>query len=83
MLNETSKKTDFDKMLNKGMSSPSSYPWFFWLTVIVACSAMALLAFWYIFNTIQSRKQLLLATKNNIASAPNNDTNNLYPKFNL
>ena len=83
LLNETSKKTDFDKMLNKGMSSPSSYPWFFWLTVIVACSAMALLAFWYIFNTIQSRKQLLLATKNNIASAPNNDTNNLYPKFNL
>ena len=46
--NETSTKTDFTKMLNKEMDSPFSYPWFIWAAIIVAISALGLLAFWYI-----------------------------------
>ena len=85
LLNETSKKPDFDSMLNKGMSHPSSYPWFFWLNLIIACSALAFLILWYVLNKIQAKKQLQLENKLNIATAPNqpNGTNNLYPKFNL
>jgi cbb3-type cytochrome oxidase subunit 3 len=56
LLNETSQRTDFDNMLNKSLYDPFTYPWFIWVTAIIAIISLLLLIFWYIYNSIQSRK---------------------------
>ncbi len=90
LLNETSKKTDFSKMLNKGMSSPGSYPWFIWSIGIAAATALGIILAWYGANTFKAYKELkqqqsLESAVNISATAPqqNPNQNNLYPKFNL
>ena len=84
LLNETSKKTDFDKMLNKGMSSASSYPWFIWLSGILSTAALTIIITWYAANKVQAhRHQKLNIEANNVVATAPNQPNNLYPKFNI
>ena len=94
LLNETSKKTDFESMLNLGLGDPGSYPWFVWTAGIAALAALLLLAFWYIHNSVQhyrQQKQFLENTQH--PTAPNlthiipnpmqQQPSSLYPKFNI
>ena len=88
LLNETSKKTDFQSMLNIGLGSPGSYPWFVWLGGITSVTALFLLAFWYIYNSVQHYKQQKLfltephhPTAPQIITNPMQQPNSLYPKL--
>ena len=91
LLNETSKKTDFQAMLNIGLGSPGSYPWFVWMGGITSVTALFLLAFWYIYNSVQhykQQKQYLTGQQNPTAPQIITDPmqhphSSLYPKFNL
>ena len=89
LLKETSKKTDFETMLNKGLGSPGSYPWFVWMAGLTSVTALTLLVFWYIHNSVQhyKQKQFLAETHNptapQIITNPLQQPHSLYPKFNM
>jgi hypothetical protein len=56
LLNETSQRTNFLQMLNTGLGSPFTYPWFIWVSLIAGAAALVLLIGWCILNKIQERK---------------------------
>ena len=56
LLNETSQKTDFDAMLNTRFYSPTSFPWFIWVSVLASIFAIVLIIGWYCYNKRQERR---------------------------
>jgi len=57
LLNDTSHKTDFEAMLNTSFSDPTYYPWFIWVSILLAVLGLLLLIFWYCYNHRQARQQ--------------------------
>ncbi len=56
LLNETSQRTNFLAMLNTGLGSPFTYPWFIWVALVAGAAALILLVGWCVLNKIQERK---------------------------
>ena len=71
LLNDTSKKTDFKSMINTSFKSPFTYPWFIWATIFASIAALGLLAFWYIYNTVQNRRYIQQNTEQQQPQNPN------------
>jgi hypothetical protein len=56
LYNETSIKTNFQEMINTQFSSPTSFPWFIWVSIFTSVIAFLLLIFWYCYNAQQERR---------------------------
>ena len=55
LLVETANKTNFESMMYDTLANPATFPWFFWIIIMVIIFLVAFIIFWYIYNCLKKR----------------------------